>query len=154
MLPLILPDADVWMRAFSRRAPDPLVVHRFGILVRARRVVLMGSVRQVVLAQAGDERQFGRLAWILSGWPDLPLKVADHERGAAVMRQLGPMGVTIGPSQAVMWAVAERLGALVWSNARSWQALVPHGCPWWRSAGTGEAPASMRQSAADSQGGS
>lgn len=130
LAPLVIPEADVWMRAYSRSAPDPLVVHRFALLTRARRVVLLGSVRQALLSQVQDERHFGRLAWILSGWPDLPLRTSDHERGAGFMRQLGQMGVAIQPAQAVMWSVAERLGALVWSGNRTWQALVQHGCPW------------------------
>jgi hypothetical protein len=128
-LGILLPDADVWLRAFSRHDPDPLVVHRFAREAKARRIVLVGWVRQTLLARSRDDRQFSRLAWILSAWPDLNVCAADHEAAATTTRRLRGMGVPVAPWQALLWAAANRLGGAVWSRDASWIALVRHGCP-------------------------
>ena len=58
---LLLPDVDIWLRAYSRQDPDPLVVHAFSRHVLARGVILVGLVRQALLARTRDSRQFARL---------------------------------------------------------------------------------------------
>jgi hypothetical protein len=125
----VLPDVDIWQRALSRTDPDPLVVHRFGGYVRNRQLFLLGWVRQTLLARVRDERQFTRLAWVLSSWPDLPTLPRDHEQAAIRMRALRERGVLLTPWQALLWAIAERLDGQVWSRERSWQNLAVHGCP-------------------------
>lgn len=129
----ILPDADIWHRALSRQDPDPMVVHAFGRHVRDRRVFLIGWVRQALLARVRDERQFTRLAWVLSSFPDLPLLPRDHEQGAQIMRRMRELQVPVSPWSALVWATAQRLDGVVWSRERSWQSLAPHGCPLLRT---------------------
>ena len=128
----LLPDVDIWMRAFSRQDPDPLVVHAFGRHIRDRRIFLIGWVRQSLLARVRDERQFSRLAWVLSAFPDLPLMPRDHEIAAATTRRMRELQVPISPWSALVWAVAERLDGAVWSGERAWQSLAAQGCPLYR----------------------
>lgn len=129
----ILPDADIWLRAFSRSDPDPLVVHAFNRHVRDRRVFLIGWVRQTLLARVRDERQFTRLAWVLSAFPDLPLLPRDHEQAALTTRRMRELQTPISPWTALVWAVADRLDGAVWSREPGWQVLAVHGCPLLRS---------------------
>lgn len=125
----ILPDVDIWQRALSRTDPEPLVVHAFTGHVRDRQLFLLGWVRQTLLARVRDDRQFTRLAWVLSAWPDLPTLPRDHEQAAIRIRRLREQAIIITPWQALLWAIADRLDGAIWSRERSWQALAVHGCP-------------------------
>lgn len=129
----VLPDADIWWKAFSRQDPDPAVVHAFGLAVRARRVFLIGWVRQALLARVREERQFARLTWVLSAFPDLPLLPRDHERAASITRRMRELQVPVSAWSTLVWAVAERLDGVVWSRERHWQALQAQGCPVYRA---------------------
>jgi hypothetical protein len=128
----VLPDVDIWWKAFSRQDPDPGVVHAYAQAVRDRRVFLIGWVRQALLARVRDERQFMRLAWVLSAFPDLPLLPRDHERAASITRRMREIQVPVSAWSTLVWAVAERLDGVVWSRERHWQSLALHGCPVWR----------------------
>ncbi|GEM_PF-4622712 len=126
---ILLPDVDVWMRAFSRQHPDPLVVHAFSRRVQARSVVLVGLVRQALLARTHDNRQFARLEEALAGFPDLPVQSRDHRRAAVLVQRLRASHMALSPWQALLWAIAERIRGQIWSQDRHWQALRPLGCP-------------------------
>jgi len=91
----ILPDVDIWQRALSRTDPDPFVVHHFGGYVRHRQLFLLGWVRQTLLARVRDDRQFTRLAWVLTSWPDLPTIPRDHEQAAIRMRALRERSIIV-----------------------------------------------------------
>ena len=125
----VIPDLDVWVRAFGRLDPDPGAVHAFRELVRARRVLTLGWIRQDLLARLDDERQAGRLAWILSGFPEIVLRPDDHLAAAAQTRRMRGYGLRLPARAALLWAVAERLGATVWSLDRRWAPLVRRGAP-------------------------
>jgi hypothetical protein len=127
---LVLPDLDIWLKAFSRRQPDPLIVHEFGRRVSDRRVLLLGWVRVSLLARVRDERQAARLRWLLDGFPDPRISVDDQVRAAAILRMLAASGSALSMWSALAWAVAERLQARIWSADQRWQALAAHGCPW------------------------
>jgi hypothetical protein len=125
----VLPDLDIWQKAFSKRAPEPLIVHEFGRQVADRRIFLLGWVRQGLLARAADERQFARLSWLLSAFPDLRVLPADHERAARLVREMRGREVSLAPWPALIWAVAERIGGELWSQDRRWRTLQRFGCP-------------------------
>ena len=125
----VLPDFDIWIRAFGRLDPDPRVVHAFREAVRARRVLSVGWVRQGLLARLDDERQATRLEWILSGYPEVIVSPDDHVRAAELMRRLRRAGVTLAGPAALLWTIAERIGARIWSLDRRWQTLVRYGAP-------------------------
>ena len=125
----VIPDLDVWVRAFGRLDPDPGAVHAFRELVRARRVLTLGWIRQDLLARLDDERQATRLAWILSGYPEVVLRPDDHLVAAELVRRLRRSGQRLTGRAALLWAVAGRIGAAVWSLDRRWQALARRGAP-------------------------
>ncbi len=84
----ILPDLDIWMKAFSRHHPDPLVVHAFAGHLTDRRIHLLGWIRQGLLARVADERQSLRLSAALTAFPDLRVLIADHVGAAQLARRL------------------------------------------------------------------
>lgn len=135
----ILPDQDVWIRAFGRLDPDPRVVHAFREFVRVRRVLTVGWIRQGLLARLDDERQATRLGWILSGYPEVVLCPDDHLHAAELMRRLRRVAVTLTGPAALLWTVAERTGARIWSLDRRWQTLTRHGAPVEAAVTTGSA---------------
>jgi predicted nucleic acid-binding protein len=124
----VIPDLDIWEKAFSRRLPDPKVVHEFTAMVQAHRIWLLGWVRQGLLGRIEGEREWQRLSEILSAYPDLPVTGADHIRAAAIHHGLHGR-IQVAPWPALMWAVAERIGGSVWTNDRRWQQLRAFGCP-------------------------
>lgn len=125
----LIPDLDVWVRAFGRLDPDPGAVHAFREMVRARRVLILGWIRQDLLARLDDERQATRLAWILSGYPEVVLRPDDHLAAAALVRRQRRAGQALPGRAALLWAVAERIGARIWSLDRRWQELARRGAP-------------------------
>ncbi len=125
----VLPDLDIWLKAFSRQDPDPLVVHGFKRGVESRQVFLLGLVRQALLARAADERQFARLARVLSGFPDVTVLAGDHVRAAELIHVQRRQRRSLSPWQALLWAVAARSGGVIWSSARTWTPLAAAGCP-------------------------
>jgi hypothetical protein len=125
----ILPDLDIWLKAFSRSTAEPLVVLEFGRHLQDRRVVLVGWIRQGLLSRAADDRQFNRLEIALAAFPDLRVLTADHLLAARLARRMRDRGVTLGPWQALLWTLAERIGGSVWSGAAHWKALRSAGCP-------------------------
>lgn len=125
----VLPDLDIWLKAFSRQHPDPLVVHGFKRGVEHRQVFLLGLVRQALLARTSDTRQFDRLTRVLSGFPDVTVLAGDHLRAAQLIQALRRQRRGLSPWQALLWAVAERSGGVIWSGARSWSPLAAAGCP-------------------------
>jgi hypothetical protein len=125
----VLPDLDVWLRAFSRQDPDPLMVHGFKRGVERRQVFLVGLVRQALLARTRDDRQFARLTRALCGFPDVTVLPKDHVRAAVLVQGLRRQRLALSPWQALLWAVAERSGGAIWSGARTWAPLAAAGCP-------------------------
>jgi hypothetical protein len=91
--------------------------------------VLVGLVRQSLLARTRDSRQFARLEDALAGFPDLPVLTARPPACSAPGPAAAWSQMTLSPWQALLWAIAERIGGLVWSQDRHWLALRAHGCP-------------------------
>lgn len=125
----IIPDLDAWVRAFGRMDPDPRAVHAFRELVRARRVLTLGWIRQELLARLEDERQAARLSTVLSGYPEVVLRPEDHLRAAELTRRWRRSGLSLPGRGALLWAAAERVGAGIWSLDRRWQDWGRRGAP-------------------------
>jgi len=124
-----LPDADIWVKAFSRQAPEPLLVLHLGQAIRERRVFLLGPVRQVILDRCRDERQIARVASLIAAFPHLPITAVDHVEAAGVAQRLRQQGIEAPARRRLLWAVASRIGGEVWSTAAGWSALADLGCP-------------------------
>jgi hypothetical protein len=126
---LLIADIDIWLKAFSRTSPDARIALAVGQAVRDRRLLLMGPLRQSLLMRTRDTRQFGRLQWVLSGFPTPLVSAGDHENAARLALRLHGEQVHLSAWQALVWSLADRLDALVWSTEPRWLALDRHGCP-------------------------
>jgi predicted nucleic acid-binding protein len=131
----VIPDVEIWIRAFSRRHPEPRIVHRLGQLITRRSVLMPGQIRQGVLARARDARHFTRLQEVLGAFPDVGASEADHVEAGRLMQRLLSVRVPITAAQAALWTVAARHGARVWTTDREFTALSAHGAPVELSAG-------------------
>jgi hypothetical protein len=125
----ILPDIDIWLKSFSRSTAEPLVVHDFSLHIQQRRIIMVGWIRQGLLARTTDDRQFRRLESALAAFPDLRVLTGDHLDAARLVRLLRDRGVTLGPWQALLWTLAQRIGGVVWSGEAHWKSLRHTGCP-------------------------
>jgi hypothetical protein len=125
----VCPEADVLLRAFSRRDPDLLTVNQMTSLVRERRLAIAPWVRQQALALTRDQRQLDRLAQAFAAFPAPRVEPDDHVEAARREQRLRDLGLAVTSAQALSWTVAERRGALVWSNDKPWAALATQGCP-------------------------
>jgi hypothetical protein len=121
----VIAEADVWLKGFNRSHPDPLVVHRLGALVRERRLLLPGLVRQGVLARTRDARQFARVAELLAGFPVVLPRIADDLEAARLRQRVR----ALDPARALLWAQALATRAKIWSDDPAWRALAAQGCP-------------------------
>lgn len=126
----VIPDLDVWVRAFGRLDPDPRVVHAFRELVRSRRILVTSWIRVGLLARIDDERQAMRLAAILAGYPEVAMRGEDHLRAAELVRSLRRRGQALPERAAMLWAAALRAGAGIWSLDRRWLAFARAGAPF------------------------
>lgn len=129
---IVIPELDVLLRAFSRHDPEPGVVALSGELIAERRLFLVGWVRQGLLTRCRDERQFARLLAAVAPFPDIPIQPADHVAAAALTRELDERSISIQPAQALLWAMAERIGGSVWSRQTRWRKLERYGAPLYR----------------------
>jgi len=123
----IIAEADIWVRALSRLQPDPGIVHRLGEAIRARRLLVPGMVRLVVLSLTRDQRQFARLGGIFAGFPELPVLERDYDEAARLMQRHRREG--LGERPALLWAIATRCHASLWTDDRVTVSLSRIGLP-------------------------
>ena len=91
----ILVDTSVWSLALRRRkqgVASPLVA-RLAELIQDGRAVLIGAVRQELLAGVRSEDQFQRLRNHLSAFPDVALDTEDYEVAASFSNLCRASGV-------------------------------------------------------------
>lgn len=127
----VLAEADVLLRAFTRRDPDLLLVHLVTTLVRERRLAIQHWVRQALLARTRDARQFLRLEHALAAFPAPRIAADDYVAAARLAQRLSEQGQPITRLQSLSWAVADRLDAEIWAHEKPWPAFASQGCPMY-----------------------
>jgi hypothetical protein len=125
---------DVWVGALDRRAPQPLLVNGLTELIEQRRCWMVGWVRQACLGRTLGPDALFRCARALAPFPDIPLKPVDHQRAALRSHELARRSIPCLPTQALLWVVAERIDAAIWSTDPRWWPLEQQGCPLWQKA--------------------
>lgn len=127
---LVLPQVDIWVLALDRRQVQSDVVKAFTEAVRRHALLLAPWVRSDLLARSRDGRTFARLQAALQGYPDLRIDTAIQIRaGALILEARGAGNLIPTMTQALAWALAERLDARIWTRDRRWLALEALGCP-------------------------
>lgn len=117
------------LAAFERQNPDPSAVKAIEQLIDERCLFMVGWVRQGLLTRTADDRQFHRLSRALAPFPDINIQSGDHMQAAALTRDLRHRGIPIQPAQALMWCMAERVGARILTRDKRWWALERYGAP-------------------------
>ncbi|MCK6479817.1 MAG: PIN domain-containing protein [Planctomycetes bacterium] len=116
----VVVDTNIWSFALrrgkgGRSAGEERAVEEWSSLVREKRAILCGPVRQEVLAGIREERQFERLRTALRAFPDEVLHEEDFEEAAACLTRLRRAGVSVSPVDALLCSVARRRKVSVFS---------------------------------------
>jgi len=126
----VLLERDVLALAFARRDPHPLVVHRFDVGVRSRRLFCCSAVRQAVLAATADDAAFNRLSLALAPFPDLPVHRSHVLRAAGIEQRFARDRLEgMDPVRALCWALAEDGDLVIWSRHPAWESCARLGAP-------------------------
>lgn len=125
----VIPDLDILLRIFSRRHPDLTLIQNFKTMVRERRVIILGWVKQALYERCQQQSQMHRLASYLRYYPDVSVTDADYERLAERRFQLREQGVTASSRQLLLWVIADRVQARIWSLDKHWLSLQGFKCP-------------------------
>lgn len=116
----VLTDTSVWSLAFHRRnrasTADNELLFEWDALVRERRIVLIGAVRQEILTGLHTPEQYGRLVRIMRGFEDEPMLTRDYEVAAAASNTCRWRGVQGSPTDFLICAVSMRLDAPVFTS--------------------------------------
>lgn len=117
----VLLDTPIWSFALRRRrralSPGELrLVGEWATLIRHRRVVMVGPVRQELLSGVRDPGAFERLRDRLRAFPDEPLTTEDYERAAYSHNRCRASGIAGSAVDFLLCAVALRLGTPVFTT--------------------------------------
>ena len=108
-------DTSVWSLALRRRSEDLApaerrIVAEWSDLVRDGRIRMVGPIRQEILSGLRDQAQFAVLERRLSSFPDAIIEAEDYIQAARFFNLCRRRGVTGGPVDLLLCAVAHRFG--------------------------------------------
>jgi predicted nucleic acid-binding protein len=110
---MILVDTSIWSLALRRRramlsAEELRLVDEWARLVTAGLVALIGPIRQEILSGVRRPEIFQALRRALSDFPYLGIDAADYDRAAEFFNTCRARGITGGPIDMLISAVAYR----------------------------------------------
>ncbi len=117
----VLIDTPIWSLAL-RRQPDRLaaaerrLVSAWAKLIRDRKVMLIGPIRQEILSGVRDETVFDRLREHLRAFEDPSLEADDYEQAARYSNACRAKGVAGSAVDFLLCAVAVRRGAAIFTT--------------------------------------
>lgn len=106
----VLVDTSAWLDLFAGTEPAASAVPP---LMKARRVVVCGTIRQEVLQGSRDEAMLSRLERDMSLWSYEPETPDDFAEAARTYARLRWKGTTIGAADCLIVALAKRCGFAV-----------------------------------------
>lgn len=121
----VIVDTSVWSLALRRAQPRPSrVTDELAALVRERRVILLGPVRQEVLSGVKEPKQFETLRRHLRAFPDLDLDSVDFEEAASCYNRCRAKGVQGANTDFLLCATAVRRKAAVFTTDGDFHAFA------------------------------
>ena len=110
---MVLVDTSIWSLALRRRsavlsAPEHRLVDEWARLVAEGLAALIGPVRQEILSGIRDAGAFRALRRALLDFPHLGIDTADYDRAAEFFNTCRSRGLTGGPIDMLISAVAYR----------------------------------------------
>lgn len=113
----VLVDTSVWSLALRRTLPRQSAIEReLSELVREGRAVMVGAIRQELLAGVRVEAQFAKLRDRLRAFDDLALAHVDFEEAAACSNKCRARGVQGGSVDFLLCAIALRRTFSIFSS--------------------------------------
>lgn len=127
----VVVDTSVWSLALRRRreqlSPDETrVVAEWARLIRLRRVLLLGPVRQEALSGIRDATTFDRIREQLRAFPDEPLTVEDYEHAARCGNICRSKGVTGSATDFLICSIALRREGAIFTTDGDFALYADH----------------------------
>jgi predicted nucleic acid-binding protein len=125
----VIVDTSVWSLALRRRRtpPDSLsAITLLQNLISDDRVVLLGAIRQEILAGIRSSEQFMRLRDYLRAFPDLELVTADYELAAEFFNTCRSHGIQGSNTDFLICAVAHRRNHTILTTDKDFQTFQAH----------------------------
>lgn len=120
----VLVDTPVWSLVFRRQLR---IVDRWTVeldaLIRERRAVLFGPVRQELLSGIRESAQFEAVRERLQPFPDLAIHGTDYEQGARFYNLCRRRGIQGSNTDFLICAVASRLSLPILTTDRDFKAF-------------------------------
>src|SRR5262249_22180591 len=106
---MVLVDTSVWSSALRKSGTlhSPLR-NMLATLIRLRRVILIGPVRQEILSGIKERKQFELLRDELSAFPDHAISQGDYEEAAAYFNECRSRGIQGSNTDFLICAVSIR----------------------------------------------
>jgi predicted nucleic acid-binding protein len=128
---MVLVDTPIWSLVFRRRtgqlSPDERRhVEEWMNLIRQRRVLLIGLVRQEVLSGIRDAQSFERLLLALRALPDEALSVEDFEEAARAGNICRAAGVAGSAVDYLLCGAALRRGVAIYTTDQDFTGYARH----------------------------
>lgn len=102
----VLVDTCVWSAVLRHKTPDQQLADQLKDFINAGRVVMMGPIRQEILAGLSNLSQFQKLNKILSAYEDIPLGSAHYVKAAEFSNVCRAKGIQGSTTDFLICAVA------------------------------------------------
>jgi predicted nucleic acid-binding protein len=118
----VLVDSSVWVDYFNGQGHT---VKTLNSLIRSRRIVICGQIRQEVLQGSRDEKAFAKLEKQMSLWESAAEESNDFTEAARIFARLRWKGITVPPADCLIAALAIRKNLTLYSNDSDFD-QIPH----------------------------
>ena len=109
----VLVDSSVWVDYFNGQDKT---VETLNSLIRTRRIVVCGQIRQEVLQGSRNEKALAKLEKHMALWQSAAEEPTDFTEAARIFARLRWKGITIPPADCLIAAVAIRQNLLLYAN--------------------------------------
>ncbi len=119
-------DTPVWSLALRRpsgklSAREREIVGSLQELVRDGQVLMPGVIRQEILSGIAQPREFERIRRLLGDFPDVPVKIDDHERAAEMFNACRARGIQGSLVDYLICALSEHHAAAIFSTDKDFK---------------------------------
>jgi predicted nucleic acid-binding protein len=114
----VLVDTPIWSEFLRRVKPEIRIQDALQRLVEQEEAILIGPVRQEVLAGISDQTRYERLRSELRAFPNAGLLSEDYERAAWMFTECRTQGIQGSNTDFLICAVSARLNAPIFTLDR------------------------------------
>jgi predicted nucleic acid-binding protein len=123
----VLVDTRIWSLALRRGKQRPSgPVQELRNLISARRVLMIGPIRQEILSGVREEGQFKTLETQLAAFPDLPIETEDFVAAARFFNLCRRRGIQGSNTDFLICAVAFRNRSAIFTRDKDFTSFASH----------------------------